>query len=80
MDIVETTVKLIKAEREIKSLKDTIQQFHDRYMESCKKRDNLKQIIKQVKDKAEMWDGNESSYYGNKLKKILENNDNRIRM
>ena len=37
--------------------------------------DPNKEILEKIRDKADMWDGKESSYYGNKLKEILKEND-----
>ena len=56
-------------EDEIKQLKDTNQQFHDRYMESCKKRDSLKKELKEITASCDLW-FNDTKKLKQKLEKI----------
>ena len=46
----------------------------DYYKLECTIRE-LKEKLEKIKDKADMWDGKESLYYGNKLKEILKENE-----
>ena len=36
---------------------------------------NLKQKLEQIRDRADIWDGKESGWYGNKLKEILNSKE-----
>ena len=68
-------VVILKYQKEIEQLKEELDIYkiaqigHDKIIMDYP---FLKQKLEMIKDKADMWDGKESSYYGNKLKEILE--------